>query len=199
MKRAGIRVTLNTQLTADDIDALVSSLERHIPAVLHEEGVEAEEVEAAFRRARVGPSRRSSLEVLTAELSGAGLGPSRPPRGARLPRSIRLECATTIEDVEPAEWDRLLGSVGAVSWESMRMQERLFTKRRVEAERWRFRYLIARDPSGAPVAATCFTLALGKDDMLMRPDVSEAVERRREEDPGFLTSLVLGSGSSLSE
>ena len=66
---------------------------------------------------------------------------------------------------------------------------------------WDFTYLVVRDADGTPVAATFFTTALWKDDMLSPADVSREVERRRKEaaDPWFLTSPMIGMGSLLTE
>jgi len=58
-----------------------------------------------------------------------------------------------------------------------------------------------RDPAagGRPVAATFFTTAMWKDDMLAAAHVSAEVERRRADDPYYLTSRMVAMGSLLSE
>ena len=56
-----------------------------------------------------------------------------------------------------------------------------------------------RDRAGKPVLATFFTAALWKDDMLASAEVSELVERRRAEDPYYLTSTTFAMGSLLTE
>jgi hypothetical protein len=66
---------------------------------------------------------------------------------------------------------------------------------------WDFHYYVVRDGDGVPVAATFFTTALWKDDMLSPPHVSREVERRRTEtaDSYFLTSPMVAMGSLLTE
>src|SRR5205085_5895032 len=65
--------------------------------------------------------------------------------------------------------------------------------------RWTFNYWLVRDGAGRPVAATFFTTALWKDDMLSAPEVSVEVERMRADDPYYLTSTMVTMGSLLTE
>ncbi len=83
----------------------------------------------------------------------------------------------------------------------LRMLERAFAGQQAEPEHsWAFNYWLVREPStGRPLAATFFTTALWKDDMLARPDVSAEVERSRGADPYHLTSRMVAMGSLLTE
>ena len=66
-------------------------------------------------------------------------------------------------------------SRGCASW---RRSSPGTASRAVTRTRWDFTYLVVRDDDGTPVAATFFTTALWKDDMLSPAHVSREVERR---------------------
>jgi hypothetical protein len=112
---------------------------------------------------------------------------------------LTVECASSIADVDRTSWDRTMGTLGLCNWETQRVLESVFEKHARPEHDWDFRYLIVKDESDAPVLATLFTTAVVKDDMLMRHDVSRAVEERRSRDPYFLTSRAVMMGSLLSE
>jgi 7-keto-8-aminopelargonate synthetase-like enzyme len=189
MRRAGVRVAINANHSAEDIDRMVSGLARHIPAVLAEEGVSRDQIDALFAR-----SVASELGAEPARLAPIVAPPSAPRSSA-----LQVERRSSIHEIDAAEWDGLLGAVGTCSHASMIAVEALYRSGARPEHRWIFDYVIVRDASGRPVAATHFTTALQKDDFLMRDEVSRAVELRRERDPYLLTSRVVMCGSTFSE
>lgn len=195
MRRAGLRASINANHSPADIERLVSSLAAHVPAVLEEEGVSRDEIDALFAR--------SVVSQLGAEIEPAGRLPQRSTpmsqRSLALAAGLRVEHVRSIREVDGAEWDRLLGSVGTCSHASMIAVESLYAGAARPEHDWAFDYVIVRDASGRPIAATHFTTTLQKDDFLMRDEVSRAVEARRAADPYFLTSRVVMCGSTFSE
>jgi 7-keto-8-aminopelargonate synthetase-like enzyme len=113
--------------------------------------------------------------------------------------ALRLEHHQSITDLDDVEWDRLLGDRGSFSADGLRFLERAFGRDARPEDHWRFHYYVVRDGTGAPVLATWFTEALWKDDMLFSAHVSAEVERRRREDPYYLTSRTFAMGSLLTE
>ncbi len=190
MRRAGIRVAINANHAPADVERMVEALARHVPAVLAAEGVSREEVDALFARSVV--SHLGAEAPPRAELRLARCAPAAPT-------GLRVEHRRTIRDIDPAQWDPLVGSVGTCSHASMVAIESLYQGGARPEHAWSFDYVIVRSAAGRPVAATHFTTGLQKDDFLMRDEVSRAVERRRAGDPYFLTSRVVMCGSSLSE
>lgn len=186
-KRCGTRLTLTAHHTEDDVAGVVAALAENLPRALSDEGATAEDLRRAFTR----------------QLRGRpGILPT--PRPA--PESLQLERARSIEDVDPVEWDALLGSRGAFDVAGLRTLETVFGTGGAGGagqteDAWDFTYLVVRDADGTPVAATFFTTALWKDDMLSPADVSREVERRRKEaaDEWFLTSPMIGMGTLLTE
>ena len=114
--------------------------------------------------------------------------------------ALTLEHHTTVDALDAREWDSLLGERGTFTVDGLRFLERAFGGEGERPEdQWEFHYYVVRDRAGKAVLATFFTAALWKDDMLSSAEVSELVERRRAEDPYYLTSTTFAMGSLLTE
>ncbi|SHM59691.1 aminotransferase class I/II-fold pyridoxal phosphate-dependent enzyme [Cryptosporangium aurantiacum] len=197
-KRSGARVTLTYHHTDADIVALVDAIAAALPAALADEGSSAEELVSVFSRQLAGrPVRLRPVPVAPAiPLRAMDSVESAPSADGEL----RLERHDTIGTVDRDEWDRMLAGRGAFGWAALRTFERAFDGDPAsDPQGWRFTYWIVRDASDAPVAATFFTTACWKDDMLSTVEVSAEVERRRAELPMYLTSTVVGMGSLITE
>ena len=197
MRRGGIRLSLTAAHTAEDVTRVLQRLAVHIPAVLAEEGVTVDTLDQEWSRAlprttstgaRTSPSLQDLIQGLV-----AGQEPAARADG------LTVDRFTSIQQIDQTLWDSLLGTAGFISWESLRMQEQVFGGVTEPESSWQFRYVLVRDRTGRVVAAAPFTIALCKDDMLMRGEVSRAVEERRRDDPYFLSSRSLLLGSLLSE
>ncbi|MEW5850988.1 MAG: bifunctional aminotransferase class I/II-fold pyridoxal phosphate-dependent enzyme/GNAT family N-acetyltransferase [Myxococcota bacterium] len=205
MKRGGVRLGITANHTLEQIDALVASLSVHVPAVLREEGITREDLDALFQNAVTRPDGKRNRYVATlVEEASARSRYSAPRNWQRTgldadPATLVVQHVRTIHDLEPREWDALMGTAGCCSHEAMQLAERCFQAQPRPEHNWGFHYGVVREPGGAPVAATFFTTNLQKDDFLMRAEVSQAVEERRRTDPYFLTSPVLQMGGGLSE
>jgi 7-keto-8-aminopelargonate synthetase-like enzyme len=174
MKQAGVRFTLTRHHRQQDIVRLVEALARHLPEVAGEDPEPGGGIPAP--RARTGIKAQAE----------------RP--------SLRLEHNTSIDTLDAAEWDAMLGERGTFSADGLRFLERAFSGASGRPEdRWRFHYYVVRDAAGAPVLASWFTDALWKDDMLSPTAVSALVEERRREEPYYLTSRTFSMGSLLTE
>jgi 7-keto-8-aminopelargonate synthetase-like enzyme len=113
--------------------------------------------------------------------------------------ALKLEHHRSIDALDTAEWDRLLGDRGTFNADGLRFLERAFSGGERPEDKWDFHYYVVRDSAGKPVLATFFTAALWKDDMLSAAVVSELVEQRRQDDPYYLTSRAFMMGSLLTE
>jgi 7-keto-8-aminopelargonate synthetase-like enzyme len=196
-KRCGARLTLTAHHTEDDVAGVVAALARHLPAAIADEGATVEDLRRAFAR-----QLRGRPEVLP----DTRPEPALLPPARRQPAGLRLEHHRSVTDLDAGEWDALLGDRGAFDVAALRTLEAVFGSAGIGAagqteDAWDFHYLIVRDSDGVPVAATFFTTALWKDDMLSPPQVSREVERRRAEtaDSYFLTSPMVAMGSLVTE
>lgn len=213
MRRGGIRLSLTASHTTEDVTRVIQRLAVHIPAVLAEEGLTVDNLDEEFRHAlpgkvRVGGRSRPPLQELIQRLI-VEQEPSKPaPALLPLPAPRRpveptvdlvVERFSSIWQIDKALWNSMLGQVGFISWDSLMMQEQVFTDTDEPENSWEFLYVLIREPNGRIVAAAPFTVALCKDDMLMRSEVSQRVEERRKKDPYFLSSKSLLLGTLLSE
>ena len=102
-------------------------------------------------------------------------------------------------------WDALMEGCGTSSVESLAMGEQVFRDTGRPQHDWARSYFVAFQADGEPVGATYATRSRTKDDMFMRAEVSEAVERVRrpgpdgDGDPYYLTTDAMVMGSPLSE
>ena len=211
-KRSGARIALTAHHTDEDIVALVEALTEALPKALADEGDDLTTLKRAFSRqlagrpvtlrsAAAGLAAVSDLTAVSDLAAASGLAAGPDFRAG--PSGLRLEHHTTIAAIDRAEWDMMLGNRGSFDWQGLRTMEDTFAgDPDAEPEhRWAFHYWIVRDPAagGRPVAATFFTTAMWKDDMLAAPNVSIEVERRRAGEPYYLTSTMVAMGSLLSE
>ena len=196
MRRSGIRIALTAVHSEAQIDHLVEGLADVVPEVFARHGISQQELEKSFERAVVGNAFAGTGRRIVRPLSVR--------RQERLPVAngsphLHLQETLSIADIDRETWNAALGSAGCCSWDAMAAAERIFRNREAKEHNWDFRYFIVRDEHGKPVCVTFVTVALQKDDMLMRSEVSVEVERRRVGDPYFLTSKVVMVGSVLSE
>ncbi len=177
-RRAGGRFLLTRHHTMDDIESLMHRIAYHWEPALKDAGTSPEDVYRAFRiEPPVAPCERKP--------SLAGV--------------FRLETADTIEKLDRAEWDRMLGERGSLGSTALATFESVFGAEDSIERHWDFRYYIVRDEDGDPVLATCFTKSLWKADMLSPAAVSAEIEARRVEEPLYLTQSVFAMGCLLSE
>ncbi len=175
-RRAGVRFTLTRHLTKEDIRVALHACAEQLPASLEYAGISRTEVDRAF-----------------------GLESARRESTPAAPSSLSLRHERSVSALDADEWNACLGDRGVFDAASLAMLERVFGPHQPPENRWEFHYLVVRDESGRVVLATFFTEALWKDDLMAAAEVSEQVERRRADDPFFLTTRTLSMGSLLTE
>lgn len=202
MKRAGVRFAVTSAHRMADIEGALSAMARIVPEVLDEEEMSAGMLDELFASAVPEEARRSerySDIELRDVMAVEDRSPSLVSELSIDPRSLTVERYRSIDELDTQEWDRLLGEVGSCSAEAQRVAEHAFRQHARDEYNWDFHYVVVRTADGTPVAASFFSSALSKDDMLMRDEVSQAVEARRAADPYFLTSKIVTMGSGFSE
>ncbi len=211
MTTAGIRLSLTTGHSMADIDRVLQALAEAIPAAMAEEVLSNEDVERAFegcipQESLRGDafkihenSARSFLDLTYGEAADPVTAQPAPNSQKMTSKQLKVQIAHTIQEIDRPLWDELLGRRSCSSWQAMAAVEAAFTGNEKPEHNWSFLYVIVRDHDDQVIAATYFTVTRGKDDMLMRTEVSSAIELRRLKDPYFLTSLVVSMGSGLSE
>jgi 7-keto-8-aminopelargonate synthetase-like enzyme len=183
IKNTGIRFTITRLHTFGQIESMVSAMATAFAEALVEEGLTMGQIYKAFKMPV--PTEVAIDKAVNSVIRQA--------------LELTVTHATSIADVDKNLWDSLFVGKGSFDWEGLRMLENAFKGHSLAENNWQFDYLIVKDMLGKPVAATFATTAIYKDDMLSPAEVSAEVELKRHQDPYYLTSKVLATGSLLTE
>lgn len=175
VKNTGVRITISRHNEREEIKALVEAMEYHFPRALEDTQTDRDRVFHAFKL-----KPKLTMRPISAQ-------------------GLRVSVLDSIQRVDRAQWDSLMGGRGTYDWEGLAFLEKSFRKNPKREHNWSFRYVIIRDDTGIPVLATFLTCALWKDDMLAKEEVSRDIEERRTTEPYYLTSKVLSMGSLFTE
>ncbi len=179
VKNTGIRFTISRHNQPDEIKALVEAMEYHYPKALEKEGYSLNQVRKAFKLA-IPEESEAKVHSIAQE-------------------NLKLQLSNTIKDIDPEEWNSLLGEQGAFDWNALSFYEDVFSDHADSKNNWDFVYLRIKDSKGQTVLATFFTAALWNDDVLADSSVSEQAEQVRKVNPDYLTSRVLSMGSLITD
>jgi 7-keto-8-aminopelargonate synthetase-like enzyme len=184
MKNTGIRFTITRLHSFSQIEQLVTTLAEELPKALKEEGVSYEDIYKAFK---LPVPEQSLLDEKVASVISQAL-------------SLKALHFQSIYDIDRNEWDTLFKNKGTFDWNGLALLENNFQDNELPENNWQFDYIMIKDiKTGKPVVATFTTTALWKDDMLSPAVISESVELKRKNDPYYLTSRVISTGSLLTE
>lgn len=181
VKSTGLRFGLTRNHTEDDIKKLVDAMVWHFPKALEEEGRTEQQVRRAFRL------------------------PIKPEPVLPLPKStmgregLHLQYERSIAALNAEEWNGMMANFGTIDADGMAFMEEAFSGNDKPEENWDFHYFIVRDGDGKLVLATFFTEGIFKDDFLADASVSKQIEEKRIQDPYYLSTKTLFSGSMISE
>ncbi len=183
MRNTGIRFTITRLHSFAQIESMISTLAEEFPQALAEEEMTMEQIYRAFKMP-IPEEVQQDQAIQT--LVNQSL-------------ELSLEHRETIFDVNMQEWNSLFEGKGNFDWHGCAFLENTFSNHTLPENNWKFDYIIVRDHNGLVIAATFLTTSLWKDDMLAPAEVSELVEQKRKNDPYYLTSLVMTTGSQLTE
>lgn len=183
MKNTGIRFTITRLHTFSQIESMINAMANEFPKALKEEGMTLEQIYKAFKMPAL---EESMLDKAVKSVINQSL-------------SLQLYHYQSIEEVDMVEWDGLFEGKGTFDWEGLKTLELTFNGNELPEDNWAFDYILIKDNFGKVIIATFLTTSLWKDDMLSPTGISAQVEERRLEDPYYLTSKVISTGSLLTE
>jgi len=184
MKNTGIRFTITRLHTFSQIEQMIRTMAEELPKALKEEGVKYEDIYKAFK---MPVPEEEMIDKGVVSLINQAL-------------SLKVHHYKSIHDIEKKEWNELFANKGTFDWNGTELLENSFQKNELTEDNWKFDYVIIKNIiTGQPVVATFLTTSLWKDDMLSPATVSENVEIKRINDPYYLTSKVISTGSLLTE
>ncbi len=183
MKNTGIRFTITRLHTFGQIEQMIATMAAEFPKALAEEGLTMAQIYKAFKMPL-------PEEVLLDKAVESVLAQS---------LDLVVTHVKSIHAVDKSLWNSMFEGRGSFDWEGLRVLEAAFQGHALKENNWQFDYLIVKDRTGKPVAATFATTALYKDDMLAPAEISAEIEMKRHADPYYLTSKVIATGSLLTE
>ena len=181
MKKTGIRFTITRLHTFKEIEGMVVTLARLFPQAMKEENITLPDIYKAFKIPVPCEIPATEQQIFSDQ------------------KLLTTHYFSGIQEIEKETWNRLFEGKGSFDYDGLDFLERAFSGHKEPENNWLFDYLIVNDPEGEIVAATFFTTALWKDDMLSPADISAQVEERRKRDPYYLTGRVVCAGSLLTE
>ncbi len=183
MKNTGIRFTITKLHTYTQIENMISSIANELPIAMEEEGLTLKDIYKAFKLQMPEDVKLDNDVTMVINQS----------------LSLKLEHYDAINKVDKLEWDKIFAGKGTFDWEGLQLLEKSFSENELKENNWIFDYVIIKDNNDKPVVATFLTTALWKDDMQSPASISSKIEEQRLTDPYYLTSIVISTGSLLTE
>lgn len=176
MKNAGLRITISNHNEENHILQFIETLNQYFPIALDKTNNSFQNIQRHFKLAIT----ETKKEHQTAE--------------------IIWENYKTIDDIEADLWNMYIGKYQAFDYEGMQWIEEAFTNLSLSSPNHTvFQYIMGKDKLGQVVGITSISEARWKEDVLANEKVSNKIEKIRESNPLFLTSLTMSLGSGFTE
>ncbi len=183
MKQTGLRFTITRLHTFYEIERMVMTMASEFLLAMKEENIMLHEIYKAFK---IQIPEDAVIDKSVASAIKQSL-------------LLKMEHYKSIREVNKPDWNNIYKDKGTFDWEGMLILENSFSGNKLPEDNWKFDYVLVRDIDGKIVLATFLTTALWKDDMLSPGDISRQIEHQRKDDPYYLTSKVICSGSLITE
>ncbi len=180
VKKGGIRFMVNGHLSLQEIDDMLTTLQQEYVLGLIEEGSSLAEVAKVFK-----------LPPINIQLK------EKDPSITKKPDTKKLttEMFDTVASFREEEWDNHFKGKGSSLHSNLLQLEKLFRNNTRPENNWKFYYNRITDENEKVVLIGYYTCALLKDDMLANSTVTDRVREKRRDNPYFLTSKTIISGS----
>ncbi|WP_286760594.1 bifunctional aminotransferase class I/II-fold pyridoxal phosphate-dependent enzyme/GNAT family N-acetyltransferase [Salegentibacter sp. UBA1130] len=179
VKNTGVRITISRHNELQDIKALVDAMSYYFPLALEETHTDLFKIYRSFGMSELEIPKGNFVETQVNELN--------------------LKYTNTIQKIDKKKWNSSFGGKGTFDWEGLYFLEKVFTNNNLKEHNWGFHYIMIKDKDDHVVLAASLTSALLKNDMLSNVNTSKAIEEIREQDPYYMTDIVLSLGSVFSE
>lgn len=177
IKRGGIRFMITNNLSIDQIEAMLVALKEEYILGLLDEGSSPQHVSKQFR---IPPFFTDLNEALVRQKKTSILNQSH---------------YSTINDIPISEWDKLFSKAGINSHNNLLNLEEVFSDNEKLEDNWKVEYVILKDKKGEIVLAGVYSISLMMEDLLAEKSLSEKIKKLRKENPYYLTSPTLLTGT----
>lgn len=183
IKNTGIRFTITRLHTFTQIEQMISALAEEFMLAVTDENITVQQIYNAFKL--TPPTEQQAEEVASVMINQV--------------LNLKIEVYKTADNLDKKEWNELFYEKGSYDWDGVKLLEETFSNNLAPEDNWQFDYIIIRDNNEEPVLATFLTTCIWKDDMLSPGRVSEIIEQKRLQQPYYLTSKVIATGSLITE
>jgi len=177
MKKGGIRFMINNNLSIEEIEQMLVALQEEYVLGLHEEQSSPEKVANEFKLPPFLTNHSFNLQK-------ASTSPH-----------LKEEHFNSISEIDGKLWDLLFAEPSSNTYHNLSTFEKLFRNQELLEDNWDTKYHIIKDKNDEIILASPYTVAVMMDDLLAERSISEKVKEKRQEDPYFLTSKTLVSGT----
>lgn len=184
MRKSGIRFMVNNNITKQNINKMLKSLQVHYLNALTRANSNCLSVSTVFQIPEFEIKIKDTKSVKSTSKENAGL---------------QIELVHSINSVNKEEWNNLFANNGNLNYSNLQLIEQTFQGNQDEENNWDFEYITIKDYQNNVVLKTFFTTSLVKDDMFCTPNVSRKVEEMRQANPYTLSSKNVMTGSMVTK
>ncbi len=179
MKKGGIRFMVNGLHQLTDIEAMVVALSEEYYAGLKEEGSSLSDLTRQFKAQLTVTEIDTQVKNSTDKHS---------------PYTI----FNSIDQLDSDEWQKHMGQFGSNTVNHLAQLEIAFSNNKNKGENSKLQYYRSTDKSGKLLVLAVYSTAWLKEDMLENESTSKKIEAIRKDDPEFLCSHQLMTGTLFS-
>ena len=179
VKNTGMRITISLYNEMEDIQALFEALHREFFNILDEEEITLEKIYKNFKLdLKEKVNEKNPLSVKNED--------------------ITYKVHKSITSLDKGNWNKKMNQRGMFDYDALVFWESTFSNNKKKEENWDFYYIeIMADDT--PILYSVLTHTFWKKDIFSLVNVSQKIEEKRINDPYFLTSSVLTSGTFATE
>lgn len=176
MNKSGLRFTITLNLNKEDINNMLTTMQREYVIGINEMGSSLKEVERNFK---LPPIKLPSFEEFKITKNS----------------ELTLETFNSIKLIPEELWSQHFKGKGNFTYKNLESLEVLFSKHELIENSWKFHYQIVKDSDNQIVLMTINTVSLMMDDLLSDKLISGKVKAKRAKEPYYLTSKWLITGT----
>ena len=174
MKKGGIRFMITNNLTFDQIEAMLLALQQEYVNGIYEESSSLEEVSKVFK---LPPLKIDCPIAINEQLN------------------LNQHTYNTIGEIDANHWNNYFSQEGSLTYKNLKQLERLFSNNELLENNWDIKYHSITDDKGEVLLMGVYSICLMMDDLLADSIISKTIKEHRIDDPYFLTSSTLITGT----
>ncbi|MFI0430540.1 aminotransferase class I/II-fold pyridoxal phosphate-dependent enzyme [Mariniflexile sp. HMF6888] len=177
MKKGGIRFMINDNLTIEQIDAMLTNLQKEYVLGLLSDSSSPEAVAKQFKLSPFLTKHQFLSEKHEMKMH------------------LVDQHYNSIAEIDPEEWNALFYKFGSNEYDNLKGLEAVFRDNEAVENNWQINYHIVRDKNGNIILASVYSLSIMMDDLLASKEVSAKIKEIRKVNKFYLTSKTVMSGT----